>query len=53
MVEVSYWGEVDILINMLNTLSVLISVCVLYKYYVIGFCGVYILFYDVSGLGCI
>ena len=49
MVEVSYWGEVDVLINMWNTLSVLISVCVLCKCYVNGLCGVDLLLYDVSG----
>ena len=38
MVEVAYWGEVDILINMCNTLSVLISVYMLFKYYVTQLC---------------
>ena len=48
MVEVAYWGEVAISINIWNTLSVLISVYTLCNYYVTGLCGVYILLYDVS-----
>ena len=48
MVEDVYLGGGGYYNKVWNTLSVLISVCVLCKYYVDGLCGVYILFYNVS-----